>query len=271
MRCAARGASFAEYIMKAFALKPLSLFACILAMQAARNSFADTQPAEANMTISNMQLQVRALPGNTGAASVSTAGYQVLEGYVINPPTFSNYDRTTATDPDPTVLLYSDFARSSGIIESPLLNGSIYAWGIHQPGESYYAEAALSGAYYPKITPFTEVTLSGRVSAQLTGTVEDASSSFSTANISITFGRQSLWRYISLRGDVHTLDEEFSLTFTNDTNRTLDFDWYSYARVNAPIPEPSQSSMLLLGLGMLGLLRQSRLALRPNMRHSESS
>ncbi|HEY1152043.1 MAG TPA: PEP-CTERM sorting domain-containing protein, partial [Pseudoduganella sp.] len=159
----------------------------------------------------------------------------------------------------------------SGIIESPLLNGSIYAWGIHQPGESYYAQADLHGAYYPKITPFTEVTLSGKVSAQLTGIAEDASSSFSTASMSITFGRQTFWRYISLRGDVHTLDEEFSLTFTNDTAQTLDFDWHSYAQVNAPIPEPSQSTMLVLGFGLLGLLRHSRLALRPNMRHSESS
>ncbi|HEY1149945.1 MAG TPA: hypothetical protein VGF27_15295, partial [Pseudoduganella sp.] len=146
--------------MKAFSLKPLSLFTCLLALQAAaNNSFADTRPADANLTISNMQLQVRALPGNTGASSVSTAGFQILEGYVINSPTFTQYARTTATDADPTLLLFSDFAQASGIIESPLLNGSIYAWGIHQPGESYYAQADLHGAYYPKITPFTEVTL----------------------------------------------------------------------------------------------------------------
>lgn len=229
MRCAVRGASFAEYIMKAFFIEAAIPFHL-----------------------------------NPGPAS----GQQQLCRHATSG---TNYDKTTATDPDPTLLLFSDFARSSGIIESPLLNGSIYAWGIHQPGESYYAQADLSGGYYPKITPFTEVTLSGRVSAQLTGTVEDAGSSFSTASMSITFARQTFWRYISLRGDAHTLDEEFSLTFTNDTDRTLDFDWYSYAQVNAPVPEPSQSTMLVLGFGLLGLQRQSRLALRPNMRHSASS
>lgn len=243
--------------MKAFSLKPLSLCACAFTLQAATwcaSSHAQNQPADANLTLSNMQLEVRALPGNTGAVNLSTSGYQILKSYVINPPEFSKYAWTKATDPDPTVILASDFARASGIIESPLLDGSIYAWGDSQPGQSYYAEAALDGAYYPEITPFTEATISGRLSAQLNGNVVDDDSSFSTASMGITFGRQTFWRYISLRGNVRTLDEEFSLTFRNDTDRAIPFDWYSYARVTAPIPEPSQALMLALGVSLLGLL-----------------
>jgi hypothetical protein len=48
-------------------------------------------------------------------------------------------------------------------------------------------------------------------------------------------------------------DEEYNLTFRNDTDSPLAFDWYTFAMVAAPIPEPVQSMMSASGGGMPSL------------------
>jgi len=255
--------SFAENIMKPTQFKPRSLLICTVALLAA--TVCGTSAAEsigdhstATLTLSNMQLQVHALPGNTGPASIiinPSDSYQRLTLWVTNLPASSQYAFGTV-DNNPSLSLTSDHARASGTIMDTLLDGTISASGEFQLGQNYFAKAILSSVIFPQLTPFTEVTFSGRVSAQVTGNLIEEGISFAGASLGISLGNQNYGRYINVRNGPQTLDEDFSLTYVNDTANVRDFDWRTSAVVFAPVAEPSQWLMLAFGGCLLGFLRQ---------------
>ena len=224
---------------------------------------ADRDFAQGSVGLSDMQLTVKPLAGNTGSFSVTfpSIAHQEVAAFVQNPPhgwasSSAHFDQDVAYAQAGT-----EGALASGQLTSMLLDGAASAQVDYTPGGDQFAQGALSGAYYPVITPFTEVTLSGKLSAWLSDGPDGAGMAYSVASFGVLFGPESFFRHWNVRDVSGMLEDQFSLTFRNDTAFERSFDWYTAASITAAVPEPAQALTLLAGLAIIGWLGRRRTVL----------
>lgn len=240
------------------------------------SSAAGRDFAQGSLSVYDMQLIVKPLAGNSGGGGLTfpDIARQEVSAFGQNPPL--GWAKSTGQLDHGAVSAQAETQGASAIgqLTSQLLDGWVRAQVEYTSGGEQFAQGLLSGAYYPVITPFTEVTLSGKLSAWLDDGPDGEGVAFSVASFGIVFGGQSFSRHWNVRDAGGMLEDQFSLTFRNDTALERSFDWYSAASITAAVPEPSQALSLALGLALIGWLGRrraglswpmlpTRLALRP--------
>ncbi len=241
-----------------------SAFGLMLALPA---TFATAAAVSAGAAVTNVQFHVVDLTPDDGQAGGITyykreSSLSAVAGNLVDGKDYNDWRAASVYKSDgPNHASMTQSGNPVEIQARAEANGGDYGTAAYGLQEGYFW-----------LRPHTSITMTGHIA----GFVQSVSGpSYATANsaASVYFydeGRPGYYTLAEIRKELNlnsspygaVYDEDFNLSYANNTNTALAIRWtnyeYTYAAVTTPVPEPEGYAMLTAGLLLLGAVARRR-------------